>query len=620
VEIITPEDMALLQRFEPIACFNVGEQFYPMEAERYIARARLCAYRPYAVDDTLVPRGQLSGRALAQLRYGAPDAIYYLNAVDPLSPAQVLAFRRNSTLRHFHAGQGRLARVGILARTADLLFSLTLLLRGKVPGGMAAAAALLYQETQQHDEAYCYYGRVVREHGYVVLQYWFFYAFNDWRSSFHGVNDHEGDWEMITVYVVEDVSGAVQPCWVAYTSHEFEGDDLRRRWDDPELERIGEHPVIYVAAGSHANYYRAGEYQPIAEIPQATRLLRIWQRIHRFWRVTLRQGGAIGAVPTLGFVRIPFVDYARGDGLRIGPGQEKPWQMRVLQDTPTEPAPPWVDGYRGLWGLYTGDPIAGEDAPPGPKYSRDGTVRKPWYNPLGWSGLDKVPPPGEEIVFLELQEKRLHDEQAHLQRQIADQLAVLLSLEMEAEAIYGLPHLQDRAEELREKLQALSEELDSLKARRATNAVVLEICATNTQQIAARQHRGPRDHLRLPQVAASSADLRLSRLAEVWGAVSIGLLLLSFFVITQFASAWEAGLLALLGVYVFIEALFRRQIQRLIGYVVVGLAILNAMVLVYEFFPQLVASLILLAGLFIIIENVRELHASLPPTNTSKKK
>jgi hypothetical protein len=114
--------------------------------------------------------------------------------------------------------------------------------------------------------------------------------------------------------------------------------------------------------------------------------------------------------------------------------------------------------------------------------------------------------------------------------------------------------------------------------------------------------------------------LRLSRLAEVWGAVSIGLLLLSFFVITQFASAWEAGLLALLGVYVFIEALFRRQIQRLIGYVVVGLAILNAMVLVYEFFPQLVASLILLAGLFIIIENVRELHASLPPSNTSKKK
>jgi hypothetical protein len=610
MEYASPDDLSLLRRFEPIACFNVGEQFYPMDAEDYLASAQLCVQRPNRPPETLVPRGHLQPEHLAQVRHDLLEAVYFLNVVDPLSPAQVLQFRRASTLREFHAGQGRLARVGLTARIADLLFSLTLLLRGKVPGGMAAAAALRYQRLQRDNPRYCYYGRVVREHGYIVLQYWFFYAFNDWRSSFHGVNDHEADWELVTVYAFEDMAGTVQPCWVAYSAHEFGGDDLRRRWDDPELARIGDHPLVYIAAGSHANYYSPGEYQPIAEVPYAGTLLRIWQRIQYFWRITLRQGSHAGETPRFGVVRIPFVDYARGDGLRIGPGQAHTWEMRLLQPTNDAPTPPWVESYRGLWGLYTGDFIAGEDAPAGPKYDRDGTVSKVWYNPLGWCGLDKVPPPPEELVFLELQQQRLHDEQTQLQRHIADQMALLLGLEMESEAIYGLPHLRERANELRERLRTTAEEIDQLKARRATNAVVLEACAATTPIIATAQHRGPRDHLRLPQEPTSAAELRLSRLAEVWSAVSVGLLLFGFVVITQFAAAWEAGLLALLGVYAFIEALFRRQVQMLIRYVVIALALMTTLVLVFEFFPIVLTTLVLLAGLLILVENVRELGAS----------
>jgi hypothetical protein len=607
MEVISPEDIALLKRFEPILCYNVGEQFYPMDADLFISQARLCVHRPNAVDVVLVSQGQLTGDQLTQVQPDNAEAVFYLNAVEPLKPAQVLAFRRNSTLRDFHAGQGRLARVGILARVADLLFSLTLLLRGKVPGGMAAAAALRYKELLQRDKRYCYYGRVVREHGYIALQYWFFYAFNDWRSSFHGVNDHEGDWEMITVYVVEDVSGTIQPGWVSYSSHEFDGDDLRRRWDDPELQREGEHPLVYVAAGSHSNYYYPGEYQPVTELPYASTLLRFWRRVQRFWRVTLRQGGELSDAPVLGLVHIPFVDFARGDGVRIGPGQKNAWEQKLLQSTDEQPAPTWVAGYRGLWGLYTGDPISGEDAPAGPKYDRDGTVSKAWYNPLGWSGLDKVPPPREEAVFLELQQQRLHEEQIQLQRQIADKMTLLIGMEMESEAIYGLPHLLDRAAELQQRIEQASEELDALKSRRATNALVLEACAVNTP---AGKMRGPRDHLRVPQTPTSAAELRLSRLAEVWSALSIGVLLLSFIIILQFATAWEAGLLALLGVYIFIEALFRRQMQRVINYAVVSLAIITSVVLVFEFFGAVIITLVLLAGLFIIVENVRELRSS----------
>ena len=79
-----------------------------------------------------------------------------------------------------------------------------------------------------------YYGRVVREGGYVVLQYLFLYAMNDWRTTFSGVNDHEADWEAVIVYLAETRDG-LRPAWVAVSSHEGAGDDLRRRWDDPDL-------------------------------------------------------------------------------------------------------------------------------------------------------------------------------------------------------------------------------------------------------------------------------------------------------------------------------------------------------------------------------------------------
>jgi hypothetical protein len=604
-----PDDLALLRRFEPILHFTEGEQFFPMDVERYVSEARLCVQRPNDLPAILVPRGELSVARLVQPRHDVAGAVLYMSFADALNPAQVLSFYRNSSLRNFHAGRGRLARVGLVARIVDLVFSMSLLARGRVPGGLAADAALRYQGMQAASERYCYYGRVVRENGYIALQYWFFYAFNDWRSSFYGVNDHESDWEMVTVYAVEDDDGEPRPAWLAYSSHEFEGDDLRRRWDDPEVLLDGEHPLVYVGAGSHANYYRPGEYLPVAEVPAASRLLRAWRRVRRFWRVTLRQGGEYSELPDLSFFRIPFVDYARGDGLRVGAGQQRAWQAQLLSSAPDAPAPAWVDGYRGLWGLYTRDPIAGEDAPAGPKYRRDGTVRKMWYDPLGWGGLDKVPPPQYAAAVLDRQQERLREEQSELEAKIVEQTALLMGLEMEAEAIAGLVHLREHNDALQLRIQVNAEELDALKYRRATNQQILEGCATYADALAAGLGLPPRAHIRLPQMPASPGDLRLGRLAETWSALSIGLLLVTFATITQLSNRWEVWLLALLGIYGFIEALFRRQVQVLIRYLVVSLALIAAIVLLYQFFWVALVSLVLFAGLLIIVENVRELRA-----------
>ena len=103
---------------------------------------------------------------------------------------------------------------------------------------------------------------------------------------------------------------------------------------------------------------------------------------------------------------VPFVDYARGDGIKIGPGGDIAWTPDLIGDDDR-----WVDRYHGLWGLDTGDRFAGERAPAGPKYTRTGTVRQSWHDPLGFAGLDKVAPPSQAIPVLEARLVELRTEQ-----------------------------------------------------------------------------------------------------------------------------------------------------------------------------------------------------------------
>jgi hypothetical protein len=86
--------------------------------------------------------------------------------------------------------------------------------------------------------------------GMLALQYWLFYAYNDWN------NLHEGDWEMIQlVFRVGSARDALSrdPVEVGYSQHE--GAE-RAEWDDEKLELVdGRRPVVYPAAGSHANFF-----------------------------------------------------------------------------------------------------------------------------------------------------------------------------------------------------------------------------------------------------------------------------------------------------------------------------------------------------------------------------
>jgi hypothetical protein len=41
---------------------------------------------------------------------------------------------------------------------------------------------------------------------------------NDWCSTFHGINDHEADWELATVYLAERNGDQPEPVWAAFSS------------------------------------------------------------------------------------------------------------------------------------------------------------------------------------------------------------------------------------------------------------------------------------------------------------------------------------------------------------------------------------------------------------------
>jgi hypothetical protein len=91
--------------------------------------------------------------------------------------------------------------------------------------------------------------------GRLALQYWFFYAFNDFN------NLHEGDWEMIQlVFDAGNARDALSqaPVAVGYSSHE--GAE-RADWGEDKLTLVDDtHPVVYPAAGSHANKFTEALY------------------------------------------------------------------------------------------------------------------------------------------------------------------------------------------------------------------------------------------------------------------------------------------------------------------------------------------------------------------------
>jgi hypothetical protein len=597
-------DLELLRRYEPVVRYTQGEQFYPTDVDRYVKECSLWAHYPDGRDMLLVKQDDMTLEKLVEPRPSVFGTVHYLRFIESLSlteSAEVLAnqLRLRALLKNnFHAGIGRLARGGLLPRVADALFTISFLLRGRVPAATAAAAELDYFHMRAKQDKNVYYGRVVRnnQNNWVVLQYWFFYCFNSWRSGFGGVNDHESDWEMITIYLYED-GGQLVPEWAAYASHDFHGDDLRRRWDDKDqLDLVDGHPVVYAGAGSHASYFRQGEYQAEANLDLPSWVHSIHRAWNKFWTQLLDQE------PGDPF-RIPFVDYARGDGLSIGPGQSHTWAPVVIDETI-----PWVGQYRGLWGLFARDPISGENAPAGPMYNRDGSPRSSWYDPLGFAGLDKVPPPPDALRLLEKNSKDISARQTALSTLIPDKAGELQSMGARLKSMEDNPHLARQYAALEKKIAASVLEVSGLRREYSENAALLEGITDRL----ARQKKGipddPHAHIRHLAMPVKTTRMRFDRFAETWAAISLSLLLFGIVALVFFAPHYlAAGLAVVTLLFIVTESVLRGAFIQTVSQLTSLLAVIGSVILFFHFWFWILMGSLLAIATFLMFQRLREL-------------
>ena len=292
-----------------------------------------------------------------------------------------------------------------------------------------------YQEILQKDFQPVYYGRVTKRQDdegnhWISLQYHFFYAFNDWRLAANGINHHEGDWEMVAVYLKND-----EPYSVLFSQH---GSGAMELWKNISCvkDQYGNqttHPIIYVALGSHANYskpevirspslFREGFVQRFLYWTDGLIhfLFMLFNPSEKARQIALRE---LATHPATALTEETFaklrdekdhyvislpMEIATGDGFRIGyegdpkheaigisssylkrvmshrevtHPQSREWKQVVL-----DPEPGWVQ-YKGLWGVKS--VLRDESGPPGPKWDRPDKLfqiapRKRWDRELEW--------------------------------------------------------------------------------------------------------------------------------------------------------------------------------------------------------------------------------------------
>lgn len=114
--------------------------------------------------------------------------------------------------------------------------------------------AQLREEGHTEPVVYAHIARQAGRRG-IALQYWFFWYFNQFNDV------HEGDWEGMQIAFGQAESPAEalasEPDEVILFQH---AGGERARWDDPKLQREGDHPIVFPAAGSHATFYDSAVY------------------------------------------------------------------------------------------------------------------------------------------------------------------------------------------------------------------------------------------------------------------------------------------------------------------------------------------------------------------------
>jgi hypothetical protein len=208
---------------------------------------------------------------------------------------------------------------------------------GETTRDYGAHAAAAHRDVRYRDRVHGHARR--DDQGRLWLQYWCFYYYNDYQLAgpLVGGGKHEGDWEMVQIRL----DGSERPVEAIYAQHR--GAETHPWSYVTKAPSSADTPLVYVARGSHAAYFRPGAH---------------WTGV--------------------------WFDNADGRGPRIDPA------LIVLSDD----QPAWV-----AWPGYWGDTKAGDS--PFDANSPTGPARHPqWQNPAALvetaartAAAAKPPPP-----------------------------------------------------------------------------------------------------------------------------------------------------------------------------------------------------------------------------------
>jgi hypothetical protein len=242
-------------------------------------------------------------------------------------------------------------------------------------------------------------------------------------------------------------------------------------------------------------------------------------------------------------------------------------------------------------------------------YNRDKSINRAWYDPVGWAGLDKVPPPTETLEAVLEQRADIISRCDVLRNEIDDKSRQLKKLGAELAAMRDRSHLDAPYQEGTKRVAELSGELDRLRGKLATDEAVSESLAEYAGRLKAGERDPARSHISRAHRPASEDELRVSRVAEAWAAISVSLILISFVGIAMFEREHLISMLVFsIAFFAFVEAGFRGRLVNLVSSANIGLAVVATLIIVYEFFWQLVVAAVLVIGIYVLWDNLRELR------------
>jgi len=347
------DELRLIQEYEPILLFSTDrngnpENYFPMAAEHFVQQSGLRQSGSASRESRwLLQPGEVTLEDL--VRYGGESSenLYLAYAAGDVPEAERLLPALETKGRYTSDIEGGLTpdetRTVLGTSGLDMPPEVIEKAREKYKEAYGPAHWVPYPPVYHY--AVCDYDD--EQYRYIALSYWFLYAFNDWGSH-EGINFHEGDWEMVCVIL----DAEEHPQWVGYSAH-FRGNTrswVQRRRADPFLQdvstvtaaraadgpaRVGNHPVVYVACGSHACYPE-----------QQTFFDKAFER-------------------------------AAGDGLAVGPAKlemDQPWGAPIRLDEE------WNRAFRGKWGAPLG---AWDGVPVSPAHPKR---EEQWRHPAKWAG------------------------------------------------------------------------------------------------------------------------------------------------------------------------------------------------------------------------------------------